>query len=323
MKILITGATGFLGLHIAEELKKEGHEVVNFSRSHTKELDAIGVSTIQGDLSNVTDVQHALSQNFEAIFHVASKVGMWGKWEEFYRINFEGTKNLFDEAKNCGVKYFVHTSTPSVVFGKDAIEGANESLGYPKEYLSYYAKSKAMAEEYILNDNSPIKRCALRPHLIFGKRDQNIIPRLLEANKNSKLKIIGNGSNLVDVIHVTNATHAHLLAFEELQGDAKNNHKAYFIAQEKPVNLWSFINSILVHKGQQPVTKKVSINTAYAIGYLVELFLKTFKIFNIHPPMTRFVALQLGTSHYFSHDNAKRDFNYSPVVSIDEAIKDL
>jgi len=323
VKVLITGATGFLGFHIAKDLMLKGHEVFNFSRSHSDELESINVKTIKGDLSCIADIQKALELKFDAIFHVASKVGMWGKWEDFYQINFVGTKNLFDEAKKSEIKYFIHTSTPSVVFGKESIEGANESLAYPKEYLSFYAKSKAMAEEYILNDESAIRRCALRPHLIFGRRDKNIIPRLLEANEKGKLKIIGDGKNLVDVIHVSNATLAHLQAFEELQGQAKNDRKAYFIAQERPVELWSFINEILKYKGQRPVHKKISIKTAYTLGLLVEIFLKAFRIFNIHPPMTRFVALQLGSSHYFSHASAKNDFDYSPSLTIEDAIKDL
>lgn len=323
MNILITGATGFLGFHIATILKDQGHNVLNFSRSHTNELTDIGVETIKGDITNIDDIDKAL-KGIDVIFNVASKVGMWGKWNDFYKINYEGTKNLVDLAKKNNIQYFIHTSTPSVVFGKEAIENGNEELPYPNEYLSLYAKSKALGERYVLeNASESFKCCSLRPHLIYGKRDKNIIPRIIEARKKNKLKIIGDGHNIVDVIHVENAAWAHIDAFNELLSEAKNNGKAYFIAQEKPVKLWVFINNILEVKGLKRVTKKISLKASYSLGLVIELFLKLFKIYNIHPPMTRFVALQLGTSHYFSHKRAQEDFNYKVRITLEDSLKEI
>jgi nucleoside-diphosphate-sugar epimerase len=321
VKVLVTGATGFLGYHIAEQLLAQGHEVVNFSRSHTNELDKLNVTTIKGDITNSQDIDNAL-QGTEAIFHVASKVGMWGKWEDFYAINYLGTKNLVDAAKKVGIKTFVYTSTPSVVFGKDSIENGSSETPYPSEYLSLYAKSKALGEKYVLAAQSKdFNVTAIRPHLIYGERDKNIIPRLIESYKKGKLKIIGDGNNMVDVVYVENAAQAHIEAFNELLNEKKNAGKAYFIGQEKPVKLWDFINQILKSKGLGQVKKRISLPTAYMIGHLVEIFLKLFKIYNIHPPMTRFVALELGTSHYFDHEDAKRDFGHRPKVSLEESLK--
>lgn len=322
MKVLITGATGFLGLQLATDLKKKGYEVYNFSRTHSLDLEKINVQTIKGDLSKIEDIRRTLeSYEFEAIFHVASKVGMWGKWEDFYNVNVLGAKNIFDEAaKNSSIKYFIYTSTPSVVFDHHSLINEDEKIPYAKNSLSLYAKSKILAEEYILNSNTDLLTCALRPHLIYGKKDKNIIPRLIEARKKNKLKIIGDGENLVDVIHVENASHAHILALEELCDNARNNKKAYFIAQEKPVKLWSFINEILRRNHLPPVKKRINIKTAYYLGYMIEFFLKSFRIYNVHPPMTRFVALQLGKSHYFSHQNAHNDFNYEPLFDINESL---
>lgn len=323
MKILVTGATGFLGYHIAEILLSQGHEVINFSRSHTEELERLGVKTIKGNLQNKEEIRNAL-KDINAVFHVASKVGMWGRWEDFYNINYIGTKNLVDIMKEIGIPSLVYTSTPSVVFGKDSINEGNEDIDYPKEYLSLYAKSKALAEKYVLDQTSEnFKTTSIRPHLIYGERDKNIIPRLVEAKKKGKLKIIGDGNNLVDIIYVKNAAQAHVDAFKELLADAKNSGKAYFIGQEKPVNLWDFINHILESKGLEHVKKSIPVKRAYTIGAVIEFFLKLFKIFNVHPPMTRFVALQLGTSHYFSHERAKRDFGYSPKVTIEESLERL
>ncbi len=149
MKILVTGAGGFLGYHICERLLKEGHQVSSFSRSHHKDLDELNVKTIQGDLRNSLDVEKALN-GFEVVFHVASKVAMWGKWQDFYDINVIGTENIINACKKHGIKTLVYTSTPSVVFGTEEIINGNEDIPYPKDFKSRYAKSKSIAEKMIL-----------------------------------------------------------------------------------------------------------------------------------------------------------------------------
>jgi nucleoside-diphosphate-sugar epimerase len=321
MNILVTGGGGFLGQYIVEELLKDGHKVSNFSRSSYPELEKLEVEQRSGNLLDKDSIKKALT-SIDAIFHVAGKVAMWGKWEDFYQTNTQGTKNLVDAAKEAGIKKFVYTSTPSVVFGEDDIIEADETLDYPKEYLSLYAKSKMLAEKYVLENNSEdFMTCSLRPHLIFGPRDKNIIPRLLEAAKKGKLKIVGDGQNLVDIIYVENAAKAHIQAFNSLEPGSPVCGSPYFIAQERPVKLWDFINEILSKSNVKTVTKTMHINKAYRIGSIIESFLKLFRIWNVHPPMTRFVALQLGKSHYFSHKKAHNDFGYDPKVTVEQAIE--
>ncbi|WP_417334949.1 NAD-dependent epimerase/dehydratase family protein [Halobacteriovorax marinus] len=321
MKILVTGAGGFLGFYIARDLKSLGHEVYNFSRTHHADLDQIEVTTRTGNLNDPESIEAALD-GIEVIFHVAGKVAMWGKWDDFYQTNTVGTKNLVHAAKKKSIKKFIYTSTPSVVFGEGDIINGDESLPYPDDSLSLYAKSKMLAEQFVLEQNSKeFLTCALRPHLIFGPRDKNIIPRLVEAQKKKKLKRIGDGENLVDIIYVENAAKAHIQAFEKLSADSPVAGSAYFIAQERPVNLWDFINKILEVNGQSKVTKSISVKKAYFIGTIIEKILRLFKVWNIHPPMTRFVALQLGKSHYFKHDKAVNDFSYHPDISIEESLK--
>ncbi len=326
MKILVTGVTGFLGHHIAKDLLDEGHEVINFSRRHTSEVEELGIRTHQGDLTNFQDIKDALT-GIDAVFHVAGKVGMWGKKEDFERINIDGTKNLLRAMKEAGVKYLVYTSTPSVVFGKEEIKNGDESLAYPEIYLNEYARTKSVAERLVLEANEASSRqlltTAIRPHLIYGERDKNIIPTLVERAKSGRLKIIGKGNNLVDINYVENASLAHVMAFKELIQEAKNQGKAYFIGQERPVNLWHFINEILMAKGVAPLTKKVSLKLVYLIGAICEFIYKLIGKYEGQPAMTRFVALQMGTSHYFKHDNALKDFGYSPKISIEESIEKI
>lgn len=320
MKILVTGGGGFLGRHLVKMLIERGHQVESFSRSNHPVLDRLGIKSIKGDLKNYSQVL-AACESKDAIFHVASKVGMWGKWKDFYEINVNGTKNILNAAKEANVPYLVYTSTPSVVFDKKDITGGNENLPYTKRPQNYYQKSKIMAEKMILSQNE-VKAVALRPHLIFGEDDPHIIPKIIEKAKAGKLFKIGDGQNLVDVTYVENAAHAHILALEKLMTNPKIFGNAYFIGQENPVNLWEFINSILSINNVPIVRKKVPLKMAYFFGVILE---NVYKLLGIRkdPPMTSFVALQMGTSHYFSHRNAQLELGYFPLVSLYQAIERL
>lgn len=324
MKILVTGGGGFLGTHIIEELLKNSkYMVTNFSRHTYSHLEDIGVPTIKGDLRKAEDVERALAQGFDAIFHVAALAGVWGKHEDYYGINYLGTKNLIESAKKHGVKRFVYTSTPSVVFNKENLLGVGEEQPYATEFLNSYSETKTLAEKFVLasNDGKDFLTCAIRPHLIWGPGDPHLFPRVIQKGKEGKLKIVGDGGNMVDIIYVGNAALAHVQAFEHLTLGSKVCGEAYFVGQERPVNLWSFINDVLAQVKVEPVTSSISVSLAYKLGWFLEKVFKLLGIKKPEPPMTRFVALNLGKSHYFSHEKAKRDFGYTPVVTIEEGLK--
>ncbi len=319
MKILVTGAGGFLGRHLCRALLKKGHIVINFSRSAYPDLKEVGIETIQGDISDSATVEASL-QGIDAVFHVASKVGIWGKYDDYFKTNVLGTQNIIDACKKHGIKKLVYTSSPSVVFGKESLCGVGEEQEYPKEYISHYAQTKGLAEQRVLAANDEnLATVALRPHLIFGPGDHHIFPRIVERARTGKLKRIGDGNNMVDVIYVKNAVDAHISAFEKLEPGSTVSGKAYFLGQEKPVNLWEFIDDILVRHKVEPLTDKISDSAAYKIGWLME---KGYGLLRIksEPPMTRFMALQLSCSHYFNHTNAENDLGYVPKVHIKEAL---
>ena len=320
-KVLITGAGGFLGFSIAQKLAATGeYELYSFSRSSYKKLKDIGVKERLGDLKNFSDVKNALT-GMDAVIHTASQVGMWGRYETFYNTNVVGTENILKAAQELGISKLVYTSTPSVAFEKNDLCGVDESTPYPKEYLTHYAATKSMAERKVLEANSEkLATVALRPHLIFGPGDLNIVPRVLEARKKGRLKIVGDGENLVDVTYVENAADAHIKALQVLDSTHPIAGKAYFLGQG-PIKLWDFTNQILVRAGLEPVKKKISVAAAYRIGFIIECFLMMFRIYNVHPPMTRFVAVQLGKSDYFSHKNLERDLGFKPAISIEEGIR--
>lgn len=323
MNVLVTGGGGFLGLNICRQLTKspKSYNVFNFSRNHYSDLDKINVQTRKGSLRNKEDIKRAL-EGIDAVIHTAAIAGVWGKYDDYFQTNTLGTQNLVDACKESGVKHFIYTSTPSVVFGRDDIHNGDENLTYPDSYLTHYAQTKMLAEKYVINhSDEDFYTISLRPHLIWGPGDPHILPRLVQRSKSGKLKQVGDGENLVDIIYVENAASAHVKALEALMENSKLSANAYFIGQEKPVKLWSFINQLLVSSGEEMVESQVSFSTAYRVGYVLEKIFSILGINKPEPPMTRFVATQLAKSHYFSHDKASKDFGYSPEISIEEGLK--
>ena len=318
MKILITGGNGFLGRNIFKKLLGKGHELYSFSRSDHPFYKEQGITWFQGDICDFETLKKAVS-GMNVVFHTASKVSPWGRWEDFYSINVMGTKNVIKACQQEGIKKLIYTSSPSVVFGNNDLKGADESTPYPKKFIANYGKSKAMAEESILNSHGKkdLATVALRPHLIFGEEDPHLIPRLLKK----KLFQVGDGDNMVDVIYVENAADAHILAMEKLSIASPIGGKAYFLGQEKPIPLWDFIGAILKGVGRDPIKKKISLKFAYNLGLMFEKIYQTLGIYKKEPPITRFVALQLGKHHYFDHTNAEKDLGYHPQVNLKNAIE--
>ena len=319
MKIIVTGAGGFLGRHLAAALLSRGHKVWNFSRQHHPQLQAMGVETIGGNLQNEADVVAAF-KGMDAVFHVASRVGIWGAYDEYHQTNVVGTENVIKACRVNGITKLIYTSTPSVVFDGGDICGADETKPYSRHFYNYYSQTKTIAEQMVLKaSDEKLCTAALRPHQIIGPDDPHLVPRLVQAAKSGRLKIVGTGKNLVDVTYIQNAVDAHILAYEKLTPQSRIAGQAYFIGQERPVALWDFINEILARHHLPPITKKVPAGIAFNIGLFFECWYRFFRM-NGEPPMTRFVAMQFSRSHYFSHEKAKKDFGYEPKISIEQAL---
>ena len=318
--ILVTGGGGFLGRHIVNLLLERGDSVSIFNRSTHKDLEDRGVTCFTGDLRDYEAVKKAV-EGKDTVFHVAAKAGVWGPIKDYYGINFTGTENILKACKEYAVKKLIYTSSPSVAFGTEAIENGDESLPYPESYLTSYPETKAKAEKMVLGANSTeLLTCALRPHLIWGPGDNHLIPRVLETAKSGKLMQVGDGSNLVDITYVENGAKAHIQAEEALKPGSAVAGQAYFIGDQKPVNLWQWINDLLKAAGVNPVTKSISYKKAKTAGAVLECIYKVLPLKG-EPRMTRFVAAQLAKSHYFSHDKANKDFGYNPQIDNEEGMK--
>jgi nucleoside-diphosphate-sugar epimerase len=323
MKILVTGGTGFLGRAIVNQLCDSGHEVVSFSRGNQTMPWRLGLTQWKGDIADYEVLKLAL-MGCEAVFHVAAKTGIWGKYNDFYVTNVTGTQNVIRACRESGIRYLVFTSSPSVIFnGKDS-EGQDESLPYPSTYNASYPETKAFAERLVMAANDAwLKTVSLRPHLIWGPGDTHFLPRLFEKSKAGKLRIVGNKPCLVDCIYIDNAAKAHLQAFAQLiKEPARVEGKTYFISQGAPIPMAAFMNQLLASGGFPEVTQHISPGFARFAGRFLETIYRVFGIAQ-EPPLTLFLAQQLSTSHWYNMAAAKKDFGYEPEVSISQGMERL
>ncbi|ADB18923.1 3-beta hydroxysteroid dehydrogenase/isomerase [Pirellula staleyi DSM 6068] len=322
MRILVTGAAGFLGRYIVEQGRARGCALRAFARREHPWMRDLGVEVVLGDVRDRQQVMRACA-GCDAVIHTAAIASIGGRWETFYDVNVRGTEHVIDGCRQHGVPKLVFTSSPSVTFAGVDQNGIDESAPYPTKWLAHYPRSKAMAEELALKANSSqLATCALRPHLIWGPRDGHLIPRLIDRARRGMLRQVGDGKNLVDSIYVENAAEAHLLAMDRLTYDSPVAGKAYFLSQGEPVNCWAWINEILALAELPPVKKRISLRAAYTAGAVLEtaywLLGRTDE-----PRMTRFLAAQLATSHYFDLSRARSDLGYAPKVSMAQGMRRL
>jgi 2-alkyl-3-oxoalkanoate reductase len=315
MHALVTGAGGFLGQYITRQLVARGDKVRALSRGKYPFLTDLGVESVQGDIQDAAAVEGAC-RGVEAVFHVAAIAGIWGKWQTYYGINVLGTRNVIAACRKNGIPRLIYTSSPSVTFAAEDQCGIDELAPYPKRWLAHYPHTKALAEQEVLAANdSTLLTCALRPHLIWGPGDQHLIPRLLARARAGQLRRVGAGKNLIDAVYVENAAAAHLLAADKLHAGSSVCGKAYFLTNGEPVNCWDWINEILSLAGVPRVTKSISYRAAYAAGAMLE-GIWTLTGRTDEPRLTRFLAAQLATSHYFNITAARRDLGYEPAISM-------
>jgi len=323
VRALVTGGGGFLGRYIVEQLRARGDRVRVLARGDYPELAALGVELQRGDVRDAAAVA-AACQGQDAVFHVAALPGIWGPWERYYETNTLGTRHVIAGCRAAGVGRLIYTSSPSVVFDGRPHLDADESLPYPAAWLCGYPRSKALAEQEALAANEPgrLLTTSLRPHLIWGPRDNHLIPRLIQRARSGRLRQVGDGTNVVSVAYVENAAAAHLQACDALRDGAPPAGRAYFINDPQPVNLWGWIGELLTRAGLPPVRRRLSAHAAWRLGWLLEGVWSACRLQG-EPPMTRFVACQLAQSHSYSIAAAQRDFGYVPTTSVEEGLRRL
>jgi nucleoside-diphosphate-sugar epimerase len=324
MRVLVTGGSGFLGGRVAGLLLAEGFDVRLLSRkpkAGTAGTPA-GAETVIGDLSDVESLARAVN-DVQAVVHCAAKCGVWGPLSDYVETNAIGTANLLEMARRAGVSYFVYTSTLSVVYGQSSLEGVTEDRPYSANPMEPYAYSKTLAEREVLLANGPdLKTVALRPHLIWGPWDQNLLPRLVERARRKRLFFLSGGPYFVDAVYVDNIAQAHLIALSKLiAGDPVGGH-SFFIGQDNPQNLTQFVSRLLEAVKAPPIRALLPVRVGRAVASVSEWLWNSFSLGG-EPPLTSFTVHQISTSHWPNIVKAKKLLGYAPKVSVEEGLARL
>lgn len=319
MRALVTGGGGFLGAALARKLRERGDEVRVFGRGSYADLEAIGIDCARGDITDYEALKSA-SDDRDIVFHVAAKVGLWGRYEDFYAVNVEGTKNVLRACMEHGIRKLVFTGSPSVVFHGGDVEGVDESAPYPAKYDSFYSQTKALSEQMVLAaDHDKLSTVSLRPHFIWGPGDRNLLPRVVARQKAGRLFRIGDDNKLVDTIYVDDAVSAHLLAAVQLAPRSELSGKAYFLSGGDPRPFWEIVDRMLGAAGLGPVKKRMPKALAYASAGACEGAWRVMGL-RSEPPLTKFLVDTLTTAHWFNISAAKRDLGWKPKVKIEDGM---
>jgi nucleoside-diphosphate-sugar epimerase len=315
---LVTGGSSLLARRTAEALLARGDEVVMLQRGEAP----IDAPQVRGDVRDADLVRGALD-GCDAVVHAAAKVGIVGSWEEFRSINVDGTANVIAAARELGLSRVVHVSTPSVSHAGHSLVGALADPPVTGRTDAHYAESKAVAERLALgaaSDALPV--VAIRPHLVWGPGDTQLVGRIVERARAGRLALVGGGTALIDTTYIDNAASALVAALDAAVPGAACIGRAYVIANGEPRPIRELIEGILRAAGVTAEPKVVPLRIALGAGSVVEKIWARAKP-DEEPPLTRFLAEQLGTAHWFDPRPARDNLGWHPTVTIDQGLAEL
>ncbi len=317
--ILITGATGFLGRYLIDELKKD-YDIIAVGRNEKvgKALNSEGCRFYKVDFSNKNQLESVFEdEHIDYIIHAGALSSAWGKWEDFYKSNVAGTKNVADCAEKYGVKRLVFVSSPSVYTAKKSLFNIKENEFDKNNKLNYYIKSKIMGEE-IINDKckNGLYTVIIRPRGLIGIGDPSLMPRLMRANGKIGIPIINKGKNLVDITCVENVAYSCRLAIE------KNdiNGETFNITNGEPSEFKKLLEQFCISADEVPKFLNVPFGLLYCVAAILEGIYKLFR-FKGEPILTRYTICTLGFSQTLNIEKAKEKLDYNPKISLEEGIK--
>ncbi|MCI5724457.1 MULTISPECIES: NAD-dependent epimerase/dehydratase family protein [Fusobacterium] len=316
MRVLLTGATGFLGKYVIDELREQGYIITAFGRNEEigKTLEKENISFFKGDFTNIDDLYKA-SENVEMIVHTGALSTIWGKWEDFYNTNIVGTENVLKICREKDIKRLVYISSPSIYAAPKDQLNISENEAPFENNLNFYIKSKILAEKKI-KEYSDVPTVILRPRGLFGIGDTSIIPRLLKLNNEKAIPLFDNGEQLIDITCVENVALAVRLALES--DKAVNN--IYNITNGEPKKFKEILDLFFYEMNIEGNYKNLNYFFTKIIVNILENFYKIFK-FQKEPILTKYTLYLLKYSQTLSIEKAKQDLNYQPKLTIAEGIK--
>jgi 2-alkyl-3-oxoalkanoate reductase len=318
MRVLVTGGTSLLARRTAEALVARGDDVVLLQRNSSP----TDIEQVLGDVRDADLVLRAVD-GCDAVIHAAAKVGVVGAWEDYRSINVDGTANVVAAARQHGVSRVVHVSTPSVAHAGHSLVGAPASPAVTGRTDAHYAESKAIAERLALGAASDaLPLVAVRPHLVWGPGDTQLVGRIVERARTGRLALVGGGTALIDTTYIDNAASALVAALDAAVPGAACIGRAYVIANGEPRPIRELIEGILHAAGVQVTPRNVPLRAATVAGSVVER-LWPLRHPDVEPPLTRFLAEQLGTAHWFDPRPARDDLAWTPTVTIDQGLDHL
>jgi nucleoside-diphosphate-sugar epimerase len=316
MIVLITGATGFLGSKTVEQFVEldwvTGVVATGRSMRESRRVVSPKVEYKLGDLSSPEFVE-GIVKGVDLVINTAALSSPWGTKEQYQRANVLTQKNLIDASIKHGVKRFVFISTPGLYHNGNDRFLVNEGEPLPVKFVNQYAATKREAE--VLLEESELSFVSLRPRAIIGAGDTTIMPRLIKAQEEGKLKVVGDGENILDLTSVENVVLATILASrvkEEVTG------RAYNITNGEPVKLWWAINTVLDGLGKERVSNRVSYRLAYFGGAVMEVISKWLT--KKEPAITRYSIDVLAKNFTLDISDARKNLEYSPKMTTQESI---
>ncbi len=321
MRVLVTGASGMLGRQTAEALAARGDAVTVLQRRPS----GLGLREVLGDVADASSVAEAV-RGHDAVVHLAAKVDVTGRWADYERANVRGTTNVVEACRAGGVTRLVHVSSPSVAHAGAALVGAGAGPADPRRARGHYARSKALAEQAALAaDSGPLAVVAVRPHLVWGPGDTQLIGRIVARARAGRLPVIGSGAALVDSTYVSNAVDALVAAVDRCESA---RGEAYVVSNGEPRPVGELIADICRASGVAAPTRHVPFPVAALAGAAVDaVWAARLALPGLptpgDPPLTRFLAEQLATAHWFDQRRTRSALDWTPRVSLDEGLDAL
>jgi nucleoside-diphosphate-sugar epimerase len=305
MKVLVTGASGMLGGGVARALAARGDEVTVMQRRPA----GLGLREVLGDVADPGATRAAVAGH-DAVVHLAAKVNVVGAWADYQRANVVGTANVVAACHETGVSRLVHVSSPSVAHGGSSLVGEGAQPADP---------------DHAGSPHGTLAVVAVRPHLVWGPGDTQLIARIVDRGRTGRLPLIGSGAALIDTTYISNAVDALVAALDHCEAA---RGQALVVSNGEPRPIGELLGDFCAAAGVARPRRHVPVTVALAAGALVQTVWPVTRLFrgsaaDADPPLTRFLVNQLSTAHWFDQRHTRQVLDWAPTVTLDEGLAEL